>query len=145
LWLPLGLRRCGLNCEFQLEEVRRCGLHFAHPGLRRAGRGHVLWRDLNAFAALLVQIDAHLVRLLVGRCLNILLLLSALFLLRFQRGRNDCAIGPGGDVLRLRFQHSVVGIDCLLKGVVLGLRIGERKLAFDRVDLREGFRRLQKS
>ena len=83
-WLRRRRRRCRLNGEFQLQKVRRRGLHLAHPGLRGAGGGHVLRLDLDALAALLVLIHLGLVGRQVRRSLSLLLLPALLFLL-FQR------------------------------------------------------------
>src|SRR5215475_2156822 len=111
---PRRLRR--LNRELQFEEVRRRGLHFPHPGLRRARRGEILGLHLDALAALLLRIDAHLVGFFVRRRLA-LLLLPSLFLLGFQRSFYNRLVALGGFVVWLNREHVVVGLDRLFVGV----------------------------
>src|SRR5262245_22889346 len=72
-----------LNGKFQLEEIRRRSLHLAHPGLGGAGGRQIIGLYLDALAALLLWVDAHLVGFLVRRSFS-LFLLETLFFLCFE-------------------------------------------------------------
>src|SRR5262249_41410380 len=98
-WLWSRCERSRLDAEVQLEEVGRRRLDLAHPGLRRALGGEVVWCNLNLLATFLIGIDAHLVGLLVRWRRIVLLLLLAFFLLGLQRGGDDRAIGLCGGIL----------------------------------------------
>src|SRR5262245_21517162 len=82
---------CRLNGKFQLEEIRRRSLHLAHPGLGGARDRQIIGLYLDALAALLLWIDAHLVGFLVRRSFS-LFLLATLFFLCFEVCLDDCLV-----------------------------------------------------